>query len=243
MPKDFPQQRVALTAGRAYRLVESGELDNWAARLGHEPSPADTADGGPADWTPEQWKRSEYYADQIQRWLYPGATPEDVSRKWDGIRLALRGVLDPGFDRDPEIPNNTLVHPYFTLHTDHDVPPAEADLLVRAYAAAPEERGAAVVAALKALCGDPGLRERSAAGTSCSSSSVRPSWLTFASQSPASSQRAAGRRAVAVATERHGQTQRAESASSSGSRRYRDRRSRPTISAAICRLSPSSAEC
>ncbi|MEE6258877.1 zeta toxin family protein [Plantactinospora sonchi] len=168
VPTDFPQERVALTADRIYRLVESGELDNWAAWLGHEKSPADKADGGPADkadggpadWTPEQWKRSEYYADQLQRWLHTDATPEDVSRKWDGIRLALRGVLDPGFDRDPEINNGTIVHPYFTLHTDHGVPPAEADLLARAYAAAPEERGAAVVVALKALLGDPGLRER-----------------------------------------------------------------------------------
>ena len=176
VPKDFPQQRVALTADRLYRLVESGELDNWAARLGHEKSPADKADGGPAEWTPEQWKRSEYYANQLQRRLHTNATPEDVSRKWDSIRLALRGildpsfdrdpeinlrdVLDPSFDRDPEINNGTVVHPYFTLHTDHGVPPAEADLLARAYAAAPEERGAAVVAALKALLGDPGLRER-----------------------------------------------------------------------------------
>ncbi|GAA4507596.1 hypothetical protein GCM10023096_07520 [Nonomuraea ferruginea] len=57
-------------------------------------------------------------------------------------------VWTPASTETRRSPNNTLVHPYFTLHTDHGVP-AEADLHVRAYAAAPEERGAAVVAALR----------------------------------------------------------------------------------------------
>ncbi|MBH0777597.1 zeta toxin family protein [Nocardia bovistercoris] len=160
VPTDFPHQRVALTADRVYRLVETGELDRWTHRLGR--SAAEGA-GVPSEWSAEQWTRSEYYADQLHRWLHTEATPESVSRKWDAIRLALRGVLDPGFRVDPEIPNDTLIHPYVVLRTDHPIPVAERDLLSHAYAAPAAERPAAVVAALRTLLADPVLRGRAVA--------------------------------------------------------------------------------
>ncbi|MBB5912857.1 hypothetical protein BJY24_001724 [Nocardia transvalensis] len=157
MPSDFPHQRVALTADRVYRLVETGELDRWAHRLGYT---APDGAGERVAWTTEQWARSRYYADQLHSWLHTEATPDTATRKWDAIRLALRGVVDPGFEADPEIPNRTLVHPYYVLQTDHPVPAAEHDRLAHAYGAPIAERPAAVAAALRTLLSDPGLRSR-----------------------------------------------------------------------------------
>ncbi|HET6215134.1 MAG TPA: hypothetical protein VFE14_19880, partial [Micromonosporaceae bacterium] len=155
---DFPPQLVALTADRIVRLVDGHGLDHWSARLGYS-EPA--GGGGWPAWDAQDWARSRYYADQLHRWLHTDASsPEAIGRKWDAIRLALKGVLDPGFTIDPEYAGLAIVHPYALLHSDHAVPADESARIARAYAADGTLRGPAVAGALGSLLGDPVLRQR-----------------------------------------------------------------------------------
>ena len=157
IPTDFPQQRVALTADRIYRLVETGELSRWTNKLGYTVS---TSDKRPGQWTPDQWRRSEYYADQLQRWLRTEAKQENVTYKWDAIRLALHGIVNPGFMTDPVNLSGIQVHPYFPFHTDHPLPDEELEHLAAAYRTPSAKRPEAVVSALHNLLSDQALRSR-----------------------------------------------------------------------------------
>ncbi|MEU7744100.1 hypothetical protein [Nonomuraea sp. NPDC049158] len=147
--------RVAVTVDRINRLVSSGELDLWPDRLGRTA----TLDGDRwTYWSEQDWKRSAYYAEQLRRWTSVDArTPEEVGRKWHGIRLALLGVLEPQFTVDQEYEGGSLAHPYTVLHLDRSRLDVDAVRISRAYGLDPGERAAAVTNAIKSLLDSPGF--------------------------------------------------------------------------------------
>ncbi|WP_036509317.1 nucleotidyl transferase AbiEii/AbiGii toxin family protein [Nocardia aobensis] len=150
--------KVSLTASRIIGLIDSGELDRWGDRLGR------SVEMKSEDWAPWQardWQNSERYADQLNRWLHTEATtPEAIATKWDAIRLALKGVVEPGYTQDETYHGTSVVHPYFTLATDHPVPAGIADRIAQAYAAEPDTRPAAVVIALRDLFDTTRIRDQ-----------------------------------------------------------------------------------
>jgi hypothetical protein len=150
--------KVGVTSDRIIRLVGSGELDHWAARLGRS-----VAHDGVhwEDWNEHDWARSQYYAGQLNRWLRtPVATPEAAGQKWDGIRLALMGVIEPRFTHDETYEGAAIVHPYFELHTEHPVLPGEEARVAAAYDTDLAARPAAVTSVLKELLGGADLRRQ-----------------------------------------------------------------------------------
>ena len=161
----FPYERGFLTAYRIGRLVETDgasrdELERWTERLGVDT--AATTDR-PITWTDDQWHTSRYYAEQLYGWLYTQPESQyEVNRKWDAIRLALRGILEPDFDTDPEVPSHTPVHPYYLLRTTHRAPDEVLLPLRQAYTRDRTDRPRAVVAALRPVLSDPQLRRQAA---------------------------------------------------------------------------------
>ena len=150
--------RVVQTVDRLNRIVDGGDLDRWPDRLGRS-----LAWGSPEwdSWDHADWARSHYYADQLHRWLNTDAdTPEAAGRKWDAIRLALKGVIEPDFRDDPGNDNVGVLHPYATYHTSHALPDGVADQIDRAYTAAPDDRGRSVADTLKDLLTAPDLRDQ-----------------------------------------------------------------------------------
>ncbi|QIS08994.1 hypothetical protein F5544_05410 [Nocardia arthritidis] len=140
--------KVSVTADRITRLIDTGELDQWSQRLGRSTGPKSHEWGEP--WTEKDWRSSAHYADQLTRWLHTEArTPDEIATKWDAIRLALQGVVEPGFSRDDTDFSTRMTHPFFTLHTDNDAPVHLTNRLAEGYAAEPEARPAAVAAALR----------------------------------------------------------------------------------------------
>ncbi|MBF8193632.1 hypothetical protein ITP53_49750 [Nonomuraea sp. K274] len=142
--------RVAVTMDRINRLAHSGEMDRWPERLGR------SVEMRGAEWTPwsdSDWERSKYYAEQLRRWLRTDArTPDEIGQKWLGIRLALQGVLEPGFTKDQEYEGVSLAHPYAVLHVDRSRLDNDAIRIDHAYRTTdPDERAAAVTRALKFL--------------------------------------------------------------------------------------------
>ncbi|MFI7536808.1 nucleotidyl transferase AbiEii/AbiGii toxin family protein [Streptosporangium sp. NPDC049376] len=162
----YHSARLAVTVDRIARLVSSGQLDQWPLRLGRSSS----LDGKEwIDWTAEDWRRSAYYADQLRLWLGTDATtPDEVGRKWHGVRLALLGVLEPQFIADQEYEGLSLAHPYAVLSLETspantsantETDPAAARI-AQAYDTAQEERGVAVTEALRPLLASPDLARR-----------------------------------------------------------------------------------
>ncbi|MEU0874403.1 EndoU domain-containing protein [Nocardia brasiliensis] len=146
----FRFARVSLTTSRIVRLIETGELDNWSRRLGRS---VGLEDRRWARWGEQDWHKSRDYADQLNRWLHtPTATPEQVTVKWDAIRLALKGIVEPGYTRDTlSFGSSTVVHPYFPLVSDHRAPADTVRRIAEAYASPPDGRAGAVVAALQEM--------------------------------------------------------------------------------------------
>ncbi|WP_280454475.1 EndoU domain-containing protein [Nocardia brasiliensis] len=144
--------KVSLTTTRIINLIESGELGRWEHRLGWT---AGMAAAQWVPWTERDWQTSAFYADQLHRWLRTTAeNPRQVDTKWDAIRLALKGIVEPGYTRDEgrfSYTSVTAIHPYFELHNDQPVPADSATPLARAYAMDLAVRPAAVAAALKEM--------------------------------------------------------------------------------------------
>ncbi|PPK65260.1 hypothetical protein V5P93_003698 [Actinokineospora auranticolor] len=154
----YESARVAVTADRIVRLVDSGELGSWSQRLGRT---AGLTGAEWQTWSDQQWAESEFYVDQLHRWLSAEAdTSEGMTRKWDGIRLALNGVVDPGFTADRQIEKSDILFAYAGFRNDQPLPADQADRIRQAFAAAPEERAAAVTQVLTDLLSDPGFRRQ-----------------------------------------------------------------------------------
>ncbi|MBO0854183.1 MAG: EndoU domain-containing protein [Nocardia sp.] len=150
------QAKVNRVSSQIAAQMDSGEMDSWRYRLGLVwPDPADPE---PVPWSAHDWKTSRWYAHQLSRWLHTEATtPEQVADKWDGIRLALKGVLSPRFTIDETYRGASVVHPYFGRFSQQPVPDEITRLIAEAYGAGPgsrsefDPRPVAVTDALKQL--------------------------------------------------------------------------------------------
>jgi hypothetical protein len=154
--------RVTTTVDRVDRLLASGAMDQWAARLGR------SAPYGGAEWLPwseTDWERSGYYARQLRDWLLvDAATPEQAGEKWQAIRLALLGTLEPGFDEDQEYEGVSMAHPFTVLRRETLRQDDEFALrLAEAYDTGADERPRAVAEVLKDLLGSPEFDRRALA--------------------------------------------------------------------------------
>ncbi|WP_225729888.1 MULTISPECIES: nucleotidyl transferase AbiEii/AbiGii toxin family protein [unclassified Nocardia] len=156
----FHSSKVAVTADRIARLLETGELDRWPDRLGRSAELKGADWGEP--WGRGDWQTSGHYADQLNRWLNTEVhTPEGAAKKWDAIRLALQGVVEPGYSRDATDFGKGVTHPFFGMHTDHEAPAHLVNRLAEAYAAEPAARPAAVAGALRELLESADVRGQS----------------------------------------------------------------------------------
>ncbi|WP_227998988.1 nucleotidyl transferase AbiEii/AbiGii toxin family protein [Nocardia australiensis] len=152
--------KVSVTASRILSLIETGELDRWSQRLGRS---AELKSEQWQPWSDRDWNNSRRYADQLNRWLHTEATtPEQIATKWDAIRLALKGVVEPGYTADETYHGPSIVHPYFTLYTEHEAPAHTANRIATAYAADPPARAGAVADALAETFDAAGLRDQAA---------------------------------------------------------------------------------
>jgi hypothetical protein len=146
--------KVSVTADRIVRLLDSGEIDHWGERLGRTAG-MDSATW--REWNESDWSRSQYYTDQLHRWLQTDATtPEEIGRKWDAIRLSLTGVVEPGFTVDPNYEGVSIVHPYALLHSEHPLPADVTARIADAYAEGP----GSVARVVKDLLAAPEVRDQ-----------------------------------------------------------------------------------
>ncbi|MBO0882160.1 MAG: EndoU domain-containing protein, partial [Mycobacterium sp.] len=150
------QAKVNRVSSQIAAQMDSGEMDSWRYRLGLLwPDPTDPE---PVPWSARDWETSRWYAHQLSRWLHTDATtPEQVAGKWDGIRLALKGVLSPRFTIDETYRGASVVHPYLGHFSEQPVPDGITRLIAEAYGAGPDSgsefdpRPGAVTDALKQL--------------------------------------------------------------------------------------------
>ncbi|WP_067654967.1 nucleotidyl transferase AbiEii/AbiGii toxin family protein [Nocardia harenae] len=153
--------KVSVQASRILSLLETGQIDRWADRLGRS---ADATADQWTSWTDQDWDTSRTYAGQLAWWLHTEVSePESAAAKWDAVRLALRGVVEPGYAIDETAVTAAVVHPYFTLYTDEVAPAHITRPLAEAYAAPRTERPAAVAAALRHLLETADVTTRSVA--------------------------------------------------------------------------------
>jgi hypothetical protein len=153
--------KVSVTANRINSLVARGELEHWPRRLGRS-TLLDATEW--QAWNEADWARSRYYAEQLHHWVgVEVSTPEEAARKWDAIRLALNGVLEPNFHVDHQYDGAAEAHAYFFLHADPALTTEEMARIRDAYSRDGEERGAAVAEVLKNLLDTPEFRRRAVA--------------------------------------------------------------------------------
>ncbi len=147
---------VSMTSDRINRLATSGGMNRWADRLGTSVSPDD---GQRHTWGADDWQKSHYFADQLQRWIHTDVTAEEAAaRKWDAIRTALHSLLDPHYDGMPD--STGVEDPYFGHRTSHPGDPEMTRRLAEAYSASPSARRHAVIEVLRDLLDNPEFRRR-----------------------------------------------------------------------------------
>lgn len=157
----YHYSKVSLTTTRIIDLITSAALARWSGRLGRSAG-LRSAEWEP--WTERDWQTSRFYADQLHRWLHTeAATSAEHARKWDAIRLALKGVVEPGYTGDETrfiYLGTSIVHPYFELYSDHPAPADGAFRISEAYAQAPQARPAAVAELLNDMFASAGIGEQ-----------------------------------------------------------------------------------
>ena len=152
--------RVAVTMDQI-RLARSGEMDRWPQRLGRSQPLRGVLW---MRWSEADWERSAYYADQLRRWLRTDAhTPDEIGRKWHAIRLALLGVLEPGFTRDEEYEGVSVAHPYAVLHHEQNRITSEGIRINQAYKTDLSRRATAVTEVLQSMLATPDFIQRAIA--------------------------------------------------------------------------------
>ncbi|WP_406234313.1 nucleotidyl transferase AbiEii/AbiGii toxin family protein [Nocardia sp. NBC_01009] len=152
--------KVSVTASRIISLIDTGELGRWSQRLGRS---AGLMSKEWEAWSDRDWHNSQKYAEQLNRWLHTEeTTPERIATKWDAIRLALKGVVEPGYTADETYGGPSVVHPYFTLYNENEAPAHTTNRIATAYTVAPEARARAVVDALAETFDAACLRDQAA---------------------------------------------------------------------------------